>query len=87
MRKRPKNESRQRDLSCAWVLCRERSETMVPYLRLMGLNEMAIDAWIKAERATDTYKAIEFIKGDRSTPGGVRIRKVNKMARGILLIT
>jgi hypothetical protein len=33
-----------------------KSETMVPYLRLMGLSEMAIEAWTKAERETDTYK-------------------------------
>jgi len=33
-----------------------RSETMVPYLRLMGLSEMAIEAWTKAEMETDTYK-------------------------------
>jgi len=29
---------------------------MVPYLRLMGLSEMAIEAWTKAEMETDTYK-------------------------------
>ena len=43
----------------------------------MGLNEMAIDAWSKAEQETNTYKVIDFIPGtSRASSGGVRIRKV-----------
>lgn len=39
-----------------WRFNLARSESMVPYLRLMGLSEMAIEAWTKAEMETDTYK-------------------------------
>jgi hypothetical protein len=95
-RKRMKGDGKHRDITGGWVLCRDRSESMMPYLRfgrkdvcpkfggmiflllcrLMGLNEMAIDAWIKAEKETDTYKVIEFVAGASRASSGVRIRKV-----------
>lgn len=65
-------------LSCPWLLVKERSESMVPYLRLMGLSEMAIEAWTKAEMETDTYKVIDFL-GPPSRPSGVRIMKQDRV--------
>jgi hypothetical protein len=46
----------EKDLGDSWIMDRSRSESVVPYLRLMGLSEMAIEAWAKAEKETDTYK-------------------------------
>lgn len=39
-----------------WILDKARSDSMMPYQRLMGLSEMAIEAWAKAESETETYK-------------------------------
>ena len=47
-------------LSHTWVLDKQRSQSMMPYLRLMGLSEMAIEAWTKAEKETDTFRVIDM---------------------------
>lgn len=47
-------------LSSSWLLDKKRSESMVPYLRLMGLSEMAIEAWTKAEKETDTLHVLNI---------------------------
>lgn len=47
-------------LSSSWLLDKERSESMVPYLRLMGLSEMAIEAWTKAEKETDILHVLDI---------------------------
>jgi len=44
-------------LGATWLLDKASSESMGAYLQLMGLSELAIEAWTKAERETDTYKA------------------------------
>ena len=47
-------------MSHTWVLDKQRSQSMMPYLRLMGLSEMAIEAWTKAEKETDTFRVIDM---------------------------
>jgi len=47
-------------LSGSWVLDKARSESMKPYLELMGLSDMAVEAWTKAEKETVTFKAIDL---------------------------
>jgi hypothetical protein len=45
----------------------------------MGLNEMAIEAWTKAEKETDTIKAIEFMPAAPARATGVRIMKRDRI--------
>mmetsp|Transcript_5001 Transcript_5001/g.6459 ORF Transcript_5001/g.6459 Transcript_5001/m.6459 type:complete len:206 (+) Transcript_5001:39-656(+) len=66
-------------LGASWVLDKDRSESLMPYLRLMGLSEMAIEAWTKAEKETDTFKEIEFLMNPKSVRTGVRILKRDRV--------
>jgi hypothetical protein len=66
-------------LGSSWVLDKDRSESLMPYLRLMGLSEMAIEAWTKAEKETDTFKVIEFVTNPKSVRTGVRILKRDRV--------
>ena len=47
--------------SHTWILDKQRSQPMTPYLRLMGLSEMAIEAWSKAEKETETFRVIKML--------------------------
>ena len=66
-------------LAASWILDKERSGSMSPYLQLMGLSELAIEAWIKAERETDTFKVIDFIPAPPAKAKGVRIMKRDRV--------
>lgn len=66
-------------LGSSWVLDKDRSESLMPYLRLMGLSEMAIEAWTKAEKETDTFKVIEFVISPKLIRTGVRILKRDRV--------
>lgn len=66
-------------LASSWILDKDRSETLMPYLRLMGLSEMAIEAWTKAEKETDTFKVIEFVMNPKAVRTGVRILKRDRV--------
>lgn len=66
-------------LGSSWVLDKDRSESLMPYLRLMGLSEMAIEAWTKAEKETDTFKVIEFVTSHKAVRTGVRILKRDRV--------
>lgn len=77
-RTRASSPSQSMPLSGTWILDKERSESLQPYLQLMGLSEMAIEAWTKAEKETDTFKVIDFVT-TKSTRTGVKIRKRDRV--------
>ena len=49
--------AKKNSLDGSWLLEKDQSDSLTPYLALLGVSDMGQEAWKKAEKETDTIKA------------------------------